>query len=939
MTLPSGFQSQVVFSGLVQPTNFAFASDGRVFVSEKRGVVKVFDGFDDPTPSVFADLSTNTLDYQDRGMLGLALAPNFPTDPYVYVLYSHDAPIGGTAPRWNDTCPTPPGPTQDGCLSSSRLSRLRASGNTMVGGEDVLIEDWCQQFPSHSIGTVTFGPDGALYAGGGEGASYNTTDYGQLGGTLTGSQNSVPRNPCGDPPGTVGSALSPPTAEGGALRAQDLVAASDPTTLDGSIIRVDPETGDPLADNPNIGASDTNARRIVAHGLRNPFRFTFRPGTTDLWLGDVGWDLWEEIDRHPDARSSVKNFGWPCYEGAAPQAGYQALGLSLCGALYGAPTATTAPVYKYQHGAKIVPNDPNDFCGTSGGSVSGLAFYNGGSLPGTVGTYPAQYDGALFFADYSRKCISVMLPGADGLPDPTKAQRFASNVGVAGSVALHAGPGGDIYWVDLAGGTINRIRYFPNNRPPVARIRSDATSGGVPLTVHFDGTESTDDDGDPLEYAWDLDGDGDYNDSTDPQPQATFNDTAQHTVRLRVTDVVGATGIAQVTINSGNHAPTVDIDAPTSATQWAVGNTINFSATGSDVDTPNLPDSAYDWAVILLHCPDVNACHEHPIETYHGMKSGSFIAPDHEYPARLRLDVTVTDPGGVSAVDSVEILPQTTTLTVDSNVSGATLAVDSVAQPGPFTTTVIRGSQHVVTAPLQRVGGIVYDFDKWSNNAPRAQSITVSSAVTLTATLSRRDVRAVDLATFEPAANTTRSVAIPVRLGKQASAPVTVEWATETGSAGASDFVPATGAIVFPAGSTEQFATVTINGNALPEGSETFGLRLSAPQNANLTRSLATVTIQDTPTPTANAGPDQEIESAAQATLDASASSDTGGLPLTYSWVQIDGPLAVFDNRNIAKPKISAPAGPERMTFRVTVTNSAGASTVDDVTVTVKAPK
>ena len=74
--------------------------------------------------------------------------------------------------------------------------------------------------------------------------------------------------------------------------------------------------------------------------------------------------------------------------------------------------------------------DPNDFCGTSGGSISGLAFYNGGSLPGPVGTYPPEYDGALFFADYSRKCISVLMPGADGLPDPTKAHGFASNVGI-----------------------------------------------------------------------------------------------------------------------------------------------------------------------------------------------------------------------------------------------------------------------------------------------------------------------------------------------------------------------------------------------------------------------------------------------------------------------------------------------------------------------------
>src|SRR5207237_9226488 len=132
--------------------------------------------------------------------LGLALDPNFPTNPYVYALYTYDAPVGGTAPTWNDACPTPPGPTTDGCMVSGRLSRLQASGNVMTGTEQVLIEDWCQQFPSHSIGDLRFGPDGALYVSGGDGASFNNVDYGQYGNTYSGDV----ANPCGDPPAAVG---------------------------------------------------------------------------------------------------------------------------------------------------------------------------------------------------------------------------------------------------------------------------------------------------------------------------------------------------------------------------------------------------------------------------------------------------------------------------------------------------------------------------------------------------------------------------------------------------------------------------------------------------------------------------------------------------------------------------------------------------------------
>ncbi len=133
-----------------------FSNDGRVFVAEKRGIIKAFDNLSDTTPTTFADLRTNVISNSDRGLLGLALDPNFPTTPYVYVLYTYDAPIGGAAPTWNDTCPDPPGSTKDGCVVSSRLSRLQAdvSTNTMTGSEQVLINDWCQQYPGHSVGDL-----------------------------------------------------------------------------------------------------------------------------------------------------------------------------------------------------------------------------------------------------------------------------------------------------------------------------------------------------------------------------------------------------------------------------------------------------------------------------------------------------------------------------------------------------------------------------------------------------------------------------------------------------------------------------------------------------------------------------------------------------------------------------------------------------------------
>ncbi len=167
----------IVWSGLTLPTAVRFAPDGRAFVAEKSGIIKAFDNVDDPTPTVAVDLSNDVHNFWDRGLLGLAVDPNFPATPYIYALYAFDLNNS-----WNDTCPTPPGATNDGCVIDGRLSRIQIdpATNLQVGGEQVLIEGlFCQQYPSHSVGGLAFTPDGALIASAGDGASFTFADYGQ----------------------------------------------------------------------------------------------------------------------------------------------------------------------------------------------------------------------------------------------------------------------------------------------------------------------------------------------------------------------------------------------------------------------------------------------------------------------------------------------------------------------------------------------------------------------------------------------------------------------------------------------------------------------------------------------------------------------------------------------------------------------------------------
>ena len=366
----------------------------------------------------------------------------------MYVLYAYDAPIGGTAPTWNDGCPTPPGPTTDGCLVSARVSRLQISGNVMTGTEQVLVNDWCQQFPSHSIGTLLFGRDGYLYVSGGDGASFNNVDYGQYGDDLRRRQGESLRRSarCGR---HRAEPHPRPRAARCAARASAVPTARQPWTVRfcGSIR----PPGQACPATRSTPRRTPNARRIVAYGLRNPFRITQRPGTDELWIGDVGWNTWEEIDRVVSPTSTTaSNFGWPCYEGASAQSGYQGAGLNLCSSLYSTPGSVTAPYYTYNHSACVVSYTG---CHTGGSSVTGMAFYTGGS-------YPSQYNGALFFADHTRNEIWAMLPGTNGLPDPSRLQSFVG-VDAAGGAAGHP--------VDLKIGPCWRPvlrRHGRRHRPP-----------------------------------------------------------------------------------------------------------------------------------------------------------------------------------------------------------------------------------------------------------------------------------------------------------------------------------------------------------------------------------------------------------------------------------------------------------------------------------------
>ena len=723
--MPGGFQESVVFSGLTNPTAVRFAADGRVFVAEKSGVIKVFDNLADTTPTIFADLQRQRPQLLGPWPAGHGAGPELPDRP-VRLRPLHLRPrarLGrpgaalGHARRLLRPLPDPAGATADGCVVSGRLSRLQAAGNVMTGSEQVLVEDWCQQYPSHSIGTLEFGPDGALYASGGDGASFNFVDYGQDG---------SPVNPCGDPPGGPGAALTPPTAEGGALRSQDLRTSRRPGRAGRHRHPHRPGDRRRPAGNPLASAADPNARRIIAYGLRNPFRFTSAPAPTSSGLGDVGWNDWEEINRIANPTDARRELRLALLRGHRPPGGYDGANLNICENLYAPAGRGHRPVLR------LPPQQP----GRARRDLpdrqlldrrAGVRVRHGGSLPG-------EYDGALFFADYSRDCIWVMPKGAErparSRPGPDLRRR-GRQPGRPGD-----GPGGDLFYVDFDGGTIRRIQL---HRQPAAhrgrhghahhrlapRSRSASTARG-----------SSDPDGDTLTYAWDLDGDGAFDDSTTAQATLHLHHRGTYTVKLRVTDSQGAVRHRLGDDHRRQHPPDGDDHHAGRRHHLEVGDVITFSGSATDAQDGTLPASALTWELILHHCP--SNCHAHPLQTFTGVAGGSFTAPDHEYPSYLELRLTATDSGGLTDTRPVRLDPRTVVLTFQTNPGG--LSWRSAGRgDAPFTRTVIVGSTqlHQRDSPADQ-GRQDLQLPSWSDGGAQTHNIIApATATTYTAPIPR----------------------------------------------------------------------------------------------------------------------------------------------------------------------------------------------------------
>jgi uncharacterized repeat protein (TIGR03806 family) len=378
-TAPGAVRFAPAFPGLsfAQPVYIAQApgDDDRFYVLEKSGIIRTFARGSTQATEFWRVVTNST---GEGGLLGLAFAPDFATSRILYVSYTRPAPVA----NW------------PGTDMRSTIARLRANaaGDATDGNPPEIIFDAGQPFWNHNGGNIQFGPDGFLYLGLGDGGSGN------------------------DP----------------------LLMAPDVTSPLGKILRIDVSNvasatyaippDNPFANAPNarlcndyeppgtIMPGPGPCKEVYAFGFRNPWRWSFDRASGELWVGDVGQGLWEEIDARVQKGG---DYGWSWCEGKHDF------------------SSTTTLCRRAGSVLPIVEHGRGDAQSITGGYV-----YRGSAMPALQGTY--------VYGDYGSGNIWSIVYDGQGNAQP----HLLDNVGPGQLASWGQGNDGELYVVRIAAGDI-----------------------------------------------------------------------------------------------------------------------------------------------------------------------------------------------------------------------------------------------------------------------------------------------------------------------------------------------------------------------------------------------------------------------------------------------------------------------------------------------------
>jgi PKD repeat protein len=633
-----------------------------------------------------------------------------------------------------------------------------------------------------------------------------------------------------------GDGQDPRPIGAGQLKAQNL------DLLNGKLVRIDPVTGLGVPGNPYYDSAQPGAVRskVLARGFRNPWRFSVDPSNGNVYVGDVGSNLWEEINTiRPSTSNPNKelNAGWPCYEGengvSAVQPGYSTHPdtAPTCAALYEASEGGTgigalAPTYAYHH------DEPG---GENGSSITAGPVYTGT-------TYPAAFRGKLFVGDYARSMLRTVDPATGAAAD------FGAAGDIGNPVDIKQTPTGNIAYLSIVERQIKEIVFNGGNSPPAAVATADVTSGPPPLTVQFNGDASADaDQGDTLSYQWNF-GDGTPV-SSEINPQHTYNDAGSFTATLTVSDGhPGGIDTDSIAIDVGNSAPTVSFVTPAPTPPYRIGSVIPIEIDADDPEDGPLGGASVAWEVIVHHLG-----HLHPEQAGTGT-TGSYTVTDHDSDDTfLEFKATATDSLGRSTTVNEFVQPEKVNVTLLSDPPNVDVVVDDQTRTTPYTWAAIVGGRHQITAPGTTADATgTRRFDSWDSSATSTFTSTLdfftpAQPLELAATYRPAiDGLSIGDASITEGDDKTHKLAFNIALPAPLPSAVAVNWATAPGSAATpGDFQTASGTATISAGKRRVTVYVKVKGDTQLEADEHFFVNLSGASGAPISDGLAVARILD----------------------------------------------------------------------------------------------
>lgn len=520
------FQQEILVQGsLNEPTEVAITRDGRVFVTERKGALKLYDPKTGQARPI-AELKVNH--ESENGLIGFTLDPNFDQNRWLYLTYS----VADT--------------------TKHRVSRFTFAGDT-IANEKVLLEVPFDEGCCHTGGSMTFDGKGNLLVSFGDNTNpFNAGDYAPI-----------------DP--TPGRELM--DARRSSANTQD---------LRGKILRITPQPNGSytipagnLFSDPKVGRPE-----IYTMGHRNPYRISVDRHTGYVYWGEVGPDARADsvlgprgYDEVNQARSAG-NYGWPMF--IADNKRY--LNYNFTSGWQGGYFTPQRPVNDSPNntGAKILPpaqpaliyypyDRSAEFPRVGEGSRNAMAgpVYHYADFAKSDGRLPEYYDGKFLHYDWMRGWVMAATLNEQG--DFVKMEPMLEHFTFDHPIDMEMGPDGSLYVLEY--GTywfaknqtarLSRITFHAGNRPPVAKLAASQTVGAAPLAVKFSAEGSSDYDvGDALTYTWSFENGATAEGLTATR---TFSTPGTYTVRLIVRDPSGAATEETTEIRVGNAPPQVQV--------------------------------------------------------------------------------------------------------------------------------------------------------------------------------------------------------------------------------------------------------------------------------------------------------------------------------------------------------------------------------------------